>query len=247
MSTKERADKVLADKNLVASRSQAKSHIENGDVTVNGIVIKKAGELIDPEAKIEVNSPLFVGRGALKLEEALAQFKIPVSNKIFLDVGASTGGFTEVLLNHGAVKVYAIDVGHDQLAEKLRKDSRVINLEGTNIKDLSELPDRAHGAVMDLSFISITKVLDSVGKLLHPKSDLIALVKPQFEAGRERLPRDGVIKDPKVQNAVLNEVITFAKANGWNHHQTIDSPIEGKSGNKEFLCWFTKATQEDLS
>jgi 23S rRNA (cytidine1920-2'-O)/16S rRNA (cytidine1409-2'-O)-methyltransferase len=238
---KDRIDKVLADKGLAATRSQAKSLIENGDVTVNGVVVKKAGEMVDSEAKIEVHSQLFVGRGALKLEKALTEFKLTATGKIFLDVGASTGGFTEVLLNHGAVKVYAIDVGHDQLAAKLRSDSRVINLEGTNIKDLTSLPVLADTAVMDLSFISITKVLEAVGKLLKPHGDLIALVKPQFEAGRERLPKDGVIKDPKVQQTVLNEVVSFAVSNGWIHHQTIDSPIEGKSGNKEFLSWFTKA------
>lgn len=237
---KERADKVLADKGLVSSRSQAKSIIENGDVTVNGIVIKKAGDLIDPNAVIEIKAQLFVGRGALKLEKALSEFNVSPKDKIFLDVGASTGGFTEVLLNHGAVKVYSIDVGHAQLAQKLREDSRVVNLEGTNIKELTELPELAHGAVMDLSFISITKVLDAVSKLLLPNGDLIALVKPQFEAGRERLPKDGVIKDPKVQEDVLNEVVTFAVANGWVHHKTIDSPIEGKSGNREFLSWFSK-------
>lgn len=237
---KERADKILADLGLVASRSQAKSLIENGDVTVNGIVIKKAGELIEREADIKVNSALFVGRGALKLEKALATFPISVQSKIFLDVGASTGGFTEVLLNHGAHKVYAIDVGHDQLAAKLRTDSRVINLEGTNIKDLTSLPDLADGAVMDLSFISITKVLESVKLLLKPNANLIALVKPQFEAGRERLPKDGVIKERKVQEEILNEVLSFATANGWIHKESIDSPIEGKSGNKEFLSWLTR-------
>lgn len=238
---KERVDKVLADKGLVSTRSQAKSLIENGDVTVNGVTIKKAGELIDPNAKIEIKAQLFVGRGAFKLVKALDAFMIDPAGKICLDVGASTGGFTEVLLNHNASKVYAIDVGHDQLAAKLRTDSRVINLEGTNIKDLSSLPEVADMAVMDLSFISITKVLDSVKKLLKQKGALIALVKPQFEAGRERLPKDGVIKDAKVQSAVLNEVITFASMNGWIHHGTIDSPIEGKSGNKEFLCLFSKS------
>lgn len=238
---KDRIDKILAEKGLVATRSQAKSVIENGDVTVNGVVIKKAGEIIDSEAEIVVTSQLFVGRGALKLEKALSEFKIPVSGKVFLDVGASTGGFTEVLLNAGAEKVYAIDVGHDQLAPKLRNDSRVVNLEGTNIKDLSSLPELADGAVMDLSFISITKVLDKVKELLKPKGDLIVLVKPQFEAGRERLPKDGVIKDSKVQEAVLKEVMTFAVENGWIHHGTIDSPIEGKSGNKEFLSWLSRS------
>lgn len=238
---KDRADKILTDKGLVPSRSQAKSLIENGSVTSNGVVIKKAGELIDSEAQIELTSPLFVGRGALKLEKALSVFQMPVQNKIFLDLGASTGGFTEVLLNAGVSKVYAIDVGHDQLAPKLRSDPRVINLEGTNLRELSSLPELADGAVMDLSFISVTKVLDQVKLLLKPSADLVILIKPQFEAGRERLPRDGVIKDQKVQQAVLHEVINFATENGWIHHQTIDSPIEGKSGNKEFLSWFTKA------
>lgn len=237
---KERADKVLTDKGLVSSRSQAKSLIENGDVTVNGNVLKKAGELIDPASEIVVNSKLFVGRGALKLARALEVFRIDVKGKIFLDIGASTGGFTEVLLEQGAEKVYAIDVGHDQLAAKLRNDSRVINLEGTNIKDLSSLPDLADGAVMDLSFISVTKVLESVKGLLKSGADLMILVKPQFEAGKERLPKDGVIKDSKVQQAVLDEVITFASSHGWGHLESIDSPIEGKAGNREFLSWFRK-------
>lgn len=237
---KDRLDKILTEKGLVATRSQAKSMIENGDVTVNGKVSKKAGEIFDSEADIQVNSPLFVGRGALKLEEALKQFKISVNNKVFLDVGASTGGFTEVLLNHGAVKVYAIDVGHDQLAAKIKNDPRVINMEGTNVRHLTALPELADAAVMDLSFISITKVLDAVKLLLKPDGDLIALIKPQFEAGTDRLPKDGVIKDAKVQKTVMNEVVTFAISNGWIHHQTIDSPIEGKSGNKEFLAWFTR-------
>lgn len=237
---KERLDKILTEKGLVATRSQAKSMIENGDVTVDGKVSKKAGEIFDSESDIQVNSPLFVGRGALKLEEALKHFKISIPDKVFLDVGASTGGFTEVLLNHGAAKVYAIDVGHDQLAAKIKSDPRVVNMEGTNVRHLTSLPELADGAVMDLSFISITKVLDAVKLLLRPGGDLIALIKPQFEAGTDRLPKDGVIKDRKVQNTILNEVLTFARANGWIHHQTIDSPIEGKSGNKEFLAWFTR-------
>lgn len=237
---KERADKVLADKGLVSSRSQAKSLIEHGDVTVNGTVLKKAGELIAPDAEIVINSELFVGRGALKLIQALKEFQVNPQGKVFLDVGASTGGFTEVLLNHGAKKVYAIDVGHDQLAAKLKCDERVVSLEGTNIKDLSSLPEMAQGAVMDLSFISVTKVLEQVKSLLNSDSDLIILVKPQFEAGKERLPKDGVIKDRRVQEDVLNEVISFATSHGWRHLKSIDSPIEGKAGNREFLSWFKK-------
>lgn len=236
---KERIDKVLADRGLVTSRSQAKSLIEKGDVTCDGKVIKKASELIDPTAQLDVASN-FVGRGAFKLQKALEVFRPEITGRIFLDVGASTGGFTEVLLLEGASKVYSIDVGHGQLAQKLRDDPRVINMEGTNIKDLTSLPDLAHGAVMDLSFISITKVLDQVRNLLVPGAFLIALVKPQFEAGLERLPKDGVIKSDKVREEILNEVLAFATTHGWAHHQTIPSPIEGKSGNVEFLSFLTK-------
>ncbi len=238
---KDRADKILADLGLVSTRSQAKSLISNGHVSIDGVAILKAGELIDRKANIKILTELFVGRGAYKLDQALLEFKISVKDKIFLDVGASTGGFTEILLNKGAMKVYAIDVGHDQLAPKLRGDHRVINLEGTNIKDLLSLPDIADGAVMDLSFISITKVLGSLKNLLRPEADLIVLVKPQFEAGRERLPKDGVIKDAKVREEILLEVVEFSTSHGWKHIQTIDSPIEGKSGNKEFLVWLVNS------
>lgn len=237
---KERADKVLADKGLVSSRSQAKSLIEKGDVLINGKVIKKAGELIEVASEIEITAPLYVGRGAFKLEKALSEFNINPQGLIAIDVGASTGGFTEVLLLAGAKKVYAIDVGHDQLAAKLREDPRVINLEGTNIRELNELDDLADLAVMDLSFISITKVLANVSKLLGPSGKLIALVKPQFEAGVERLPKDGVVKDNKVRQEILDEVVSFAQSNGWIHHQTILSPIEGKTGNTEYLSLFSK-------
>ena len=137
-----------------------------------------------------------------------------------------------------AAKVYAIDVGHGQLAAKIRLNPKVINLEGTNIKDLTSLPELADGAVMDLSFISITKVLDHVKNLLKPQSFLMALVKPQFEAGVERLPKDGVVKDEVVRAQILNEVIQHAVTHGWNHVETILSPIQGKSGNVEFLVYF---------
>lgn len=237
---KERADKVITDRGLVSSRSQAKSLIEKGDIKINGIVIKKAGELIDTDAEIEIDAPLFVGRGAFKLEKALKEFDVDIYDKVCLDVGASTGGFTEVLLLNGASKVYAIDVGHDQLAKKLREDSRVENLEGTNIRELHSLPELADGAVMDLSFISITKVLEQVAKLLKPNGFLIALIKPQFEAGRERLPKDGVVKDENLRQQILDEVTSFATSHGWKHIKTIESPIEGKTGNKEYLSYFIK-------
>jgi 23S rRNA (cytidine1920-2'-O)/16S rRNA (cytidine1409-2'-O)-methyltransferase len=238
---KDRADKILAELKLVASRSQAKSLIEKGDVYVNGQQLKKTSELIDISDKIEIKAPLFVGRGAFKLEKALEEFKFEVEDKVFLDVGASTGGFTEILLERGAAKVYAIDVGHDQLAAKLCQDPRVVNMEGTNIRELASLPELADGAVMDLSFISITKVLEQVKNLLKPASPLMALVKPQFEAGVERLPKDGVVKDEKVRAQILSEVIGFATDHGWEHVRSIPSPIQGKTGNVEFLVYFIRA------
>lgn len=235
---KDRADKVLTEMNLVASRSQAKTLIEGGHIKYNGHVLKRAGEMIDSEGKIEITAPIFVGRGAFKLEEALKAFSVDVKNLVMMDVGASTGGFTEVLLNHGATKVYAIDVGHDQLAKKLREDSRVINMEGTNMRSLETLPDMCDGAVMDVSFISITKVLANIRKLLKSEGFLIALIKPQFEAGIERLPKDGIIKSDRVRADILAEVNLYATQNGWSHLQTITSPIEGKNGNIEFLSYF---------
>ncbi len=238
---KDRADKILAELKLVASRSQAKSLIEKGDVYVNGQQLKKTSELIDITDQIEIKAPLFVGRGAFKLEKALEEFKFEVKDKVFLDVGASTGGFTEVLLEYGASKIYAIDVGHDQLAAKLRQEPRVVNLEGTNIRELKTLPELADGAVMDLSFISITKVLEQVKNLLKTGSPLMALVKPQFEAGLERLPKDGVVKDEKVRAQILSEVVGFATDHGWEHVRTIPSPIQGKTGNVEFLVYFIRA------
>lgn len=232
----ERLDKILLERGLVSSRSQAKSLIEKGDVLVDGSVLTKAGALISPAAQISVTAPLFVGRGAFKLLRALEVFPVITQERVFLDVGASTGGFTEVLLERGAKKVYAIDVGRDQLAQKLRSDPRVTNLEGTNIKDLATLDELGDGAVVDLSFISLTKVLSSIARLLKPEADLIALVKPQFEAGPARIPKDGILKSDEIRDEILSEVLAFAEGNGWKKLGVIPSPIEGKAGNKEFLA-----------
>lgn len=237
---KERADKVMADRGLVYSRSQAKSLIEKGDVTVNGNVVRKAGEMIDSEAEIVINAPLFVGRGAFKLKKAIEEFQIKINDYVCVDIGASTGGFTEVLLMNGARKVYAIDVGHGQLAQKLIDDPRVVNMENTNVRDLSGLPEPAKLAVMDLSFISITKVLGNVSSLLSLKGELLVLIKPQFEIGKENLPKDGVVKDEEQRKKVLENVLEFARANGWEVLSTVLSPIEGKSGNVEYLSHLKK-------
>lgn len=236
----ERADKIMTDRGMVTSRSQAKSMIDNGDVTCNGVVLKKAGAMVPVDSEIVITAKIYVGRGAFKLEGALKEFNIPVDGLVMLDVGASTGGFTEVMLNNGAQKVYAIDVGHDQLAAKLRQDPRVINMEGINIRELNELPELADGAVMDLSFISITKVLENVAKLLKPKANLVALIKPQFEAGKERVPSHGVIRDEKLRKEILREVLAFAESHGWKTLKVMDSPIEGKTGNLEFLVHWKK-------
>lgn len=237
---KERLDKLLFDKKLVSSRSQAKSLIEKGDVIVAGKIIKKASEMFDLDAHIEIQAPLYVGRGAFKLEKAFAEFKVQAKDKICMDIGASTGGFTEVLLLHGAKKVFSIDVGSGQLAQKLREDNRVINLENTNIKDLNSLPEKISLAVMDLSFISIVKVLNSINLLLDDGGELVALIKPQFEIGRENLPKDGVVKDENDRLKTLHHVLDYAKENGWKVLSWIESPIEGKSGNKEYLAFLKK-------
>lgn len=240
MAVEDRADKIMAERGMVSSRSQAKSLIDNGDVVCNGAVLKKAGAMIPVDADIIINAPLYVGRGAFKLEGALKEFQMDVKDLVMLDVGASTGGFTEIMLNQGASKVYAIDVGHDQLAQKLRNDLRVINLEGTNIRELHELPELADGAVMDLSFISVTKVLQNVFNLLKPKGFLIVLIKPQFEAGPERVPSHGVIRDENLRQTILKEVTEFAEKSGWKSVKTMDSTIEGKTGNLEFLSLWKK-------
>ncbi len=232
---KDRLDKVMTEKGLVTSRSQAKSLIEKGDVAVAGKVVRKAGEIIDQDAVITISSPTYVGRGAFKLEMALKEFKIDVNNLVMLDVGSSTGGFTEILLLNGASRVYAIDVGRDQLVAKLRSDPRVISMEGTNIRELDSLPEKAAGAVVDLSFISVTKVLASIANLLQEDGFAIILIKPQFEAGLERLPKDGVIKDDNIRQEILEEVLLFIKNSGWNISSTIISPISGKTGNTEYL------------
>ncbi len=236
----ERADKIMTERGMVTSRSQAKSLIDNGDVVCNGILLKKAGAMVPVDSEIVINAQIYVGRGAFKLEGAFTEFGIEVKDLVMLDVGASTGGFTEVMLNHGAKKVYAIDVGHDQLAEKLRLDPRVINMEGTNIRNLTELPELADGAVMDLSFISVTKVLGSVFKLLKEKAFLVVLIKPQFEAGTERISSSGVVRDEGLRQTILKEVTQFGEQSGWSIVKTMDSTIEGKTGNLEFLSLWKK-------
>lgn len=242
MSEQMRLDAALVNRGLIGGRDRAKELISNGFVQVNGKVIKKAAYLCAAEDSINLlQAPEFVSRGGEKLEKALSVFPVNVQNACALDIGASTGGFTQCLLRHGAAEVYAVDVGHDQLAEVLKKDTRVHNLEGTNIRDLS--PEMLHSkptlAVCDASFISIRLIFPVLRKLLAPGADCVFLVKPQFEAGRQNVGKKGVVKDPAVHKMVLRQVLESVKENGFTPIGLTSSPIRGPEGNLEFLLWFS--------
>lgn len=238
---KERLDVLLVERNLAESRERAKITIMEGLVLVNGQKVDKAGTMIKPDAEIRIlgNTLPYVSRGGLKLEKALKTFPITLEGKVMADIGASTGGFTDCSLQNGASKVYAIDVGYGQLAWKLRQDARVINMERTNVRyvtkeDVGELIDFAS---IDVAFISLTKVLGPVKELLKPAGELVALIKPQFEAGRENVGKKGVVKDPKIHEKVIEEVISFAKEIGFVICGLTYSPVKGPEGNIEYLMW----------
>lgn len=217
------------------SREYARSLIKNGDVTVNGVPVTKAGYEINGGENVVINDSLrYVGRGGLKLERALDVFKISVSDKTALDIGASTGGFTDCLLQNGAEKVFAVDVGHGQLAEKLRNDPRVINLEGVHINVLSEETVGKVGIITcDVSFISLKLVLPSMRKFADENTDIVCLFKPQFEYGKK--VKNGVIKDPKIHEELISDFSYFAEKEGFDIVSRDVSPILGGDGNKEFL------------
>lgn len=217
-------------------RSQARLLIKEGKVLINGRQIKKPGSNFDSEVKITVqNLPQYVSRGAQKLEAALKEFKVNPANQIIADIGASTGGFTDLLLQKGAKKVYAIDVGQDQLAQKLRQDPRVINLEKTNVKDLEELPEKVGLAVVDLSYISLTKVLHKICTFLKPRAKIIVLFKPQFECGPGVVNKQGVITNDSIRLKVLHNFLDWCQENQLEVESQIESPIQGKTGNIEYL------------
>ncbi len=217
------------------SREYARSLIKNGDVTVNGVPVTKAGYEINGSENVVINDSLrYVGRGGLKLERALDVFNISAKDRVCLDIGASTGGFTDCLLQNGAVKVYAVDVGHGQLAEKLRNDSRVVNLEGVHINALSEETTGTVGIITaDVSFISLKLVLPSMKKFADENTDIICLFKPQFEYGKK--VKNGVIKDPKIHEELILDFTAFAEKEGFDIVAKDVSPILGGDGNKEFL------------
>jgi 23S rRNA (cytidine1920-2'-O)/16S rRNA (cytidine1409-2'-O)-methyltransferase len=232
---------------LAESRARAQALILGGGVSVDGIVITKPATTVSLASTIElVREPLpYVSRGGLKLRHALDRFDITVKGRVAVDVGASTGGFTDVLLQTGAVRVYAIDVGYGQLAWTLRNDPRVIVMERTNIKNVSALPQPAELAVIDVSFISLRQVLPAVERLLTEDGEAVVLIKPQFEAGRANV-KNGVVRDPEVWREVLRTTLSFARDGGWMVLGLERSPIRGPAGNVEFLAHLAHPGQASL-
>lgn len=235
---KRRLDLLAVEKGLAETRARAQAIIQGGGITVNGEVVTKPATAVDAGAALHlVREPMpYVSRGGLKLKHALDHFDIEVAGAVAADVGASTGGFTDVLLRQGVAKVYAIDVGYGQLDWKLRNDPRVVVMERTNIRDVTSLPEPADLAVIDTSFISLRQVLPHVAPLLRESGGAIALIKPQFEAGREQVGKKGVIRNPIVWAEVLYRVLEFAEEHGWSVLGLERSPIRGPAGNVEFLA-----------
>ncbi len=232
-----RIDSLLVERGLVESRAKAQALIMSGEVVVDGKAVTKAGTPVAEGAVITITKPPpFVSRGGLKLDYALDRFQLEVSSKIVVDVGASTGGFTDCLLKRGASRVYAIDVGHGQLDYRLRKDSRVVVIEGVNARYPINLPEKVDLATIDVSFISVEKVIPSVAQLLQDGGHLVVLIKPQFEARREEVGRKGVIKQPLLHARVLGRFITWVVEHGFRLRGLVASPILGASGNREFFC-----------
>jgi 23S rRNA (cytidine1920-2'-O)/16S rRNA (cytidine1409-2'-O)-methyltransferase len=236
---KERLDKVIKQRRLIRSRSRAQRMIEAGRVKVNGQVIDRPGHPIDPEAEIEIlGYESFVSRGGEKLEAALEQFRIEVRGRTCLDVGASTGGFTDCLLQHGAGKVFAVDVGHDQLHPKLRNDPRVVVREGLNARYMEprDVGEPIDLVVVDVSFISLTLILPPLADIVARGGELVLLIKPQFEVGKDALPASGIVRDAALQARALNDVARFIDAETpWHVVEDMVSPIEGEKGNVEFF------------
>ena len=236
---KERLDKVIKQRRLIRSRSRAQRMIAAGRVKVDGRILTRPGHPIDPEAEIEITSfEQYVSRGGDKLEAALEQFRIDPKHCVCLDVGASTGGFTDCLLQHGATKVYAIDVGHDQLHPRLRRHPKVVVREGLNARYLEQqdIGEPVDLVTIDVSFISLKLILPPLVEILAPGGEIVALVKPQFEVGKDRLPDDGVVKDEILRQTSLSDVRTFIEAETpWRVQAEMKSPIQGEKGNVEYL------------
>lgn len=240
---RKRIDQLLVERGVFDSRAKARAAVEAGRVAVAGKVVAKPSESVDEDAEIvaEAAHP-WVGRGALKLVHALDLWPIAVEARVAVDVGASTGGFTEVLLSRGAAKVFAVDVGRDQLHAKLKADDRVMDLSGVDARalDAERIPTPPHLVVSDVSFISLTKALPAALDLAAQGADLVALIKPQFEAGREHVGKGGLVKDAEVIARVEREIVAFLEAAGWSVKGLAESPIKGGEGQVERLVWATK-------
>ncbi len=238
---KERLDVLLVNRNLAESREKAKAIIMSGIVYVDGQKEDKAGTMFEDTVSVEVrgHTLAYVSRGGLKLEKAMTHFGVTLNGKICMDVGASTGGFTDCMLQNGAVKVYSVDVGHGQLAWKLRNDERVVCMEKTNIRYVTpeDIPDRIQFASIDVSFISLTKVLGPVKELLTEDGQIVCLIKPQFEAGREKVGKKGVVREKSTHLEVIESVVAFAKSIGFGILNLEFSPIKGPEGNIEYLLY----------
>lgn len=251
---KERLDVLLVKRNLAESREKAKAIIMSGNVFVNGQREDKAGTTFDTEknrVEIEIkgNTLPYVSRGGLKLEKAMNRFDVTVQDKVCMDIGASTGGFTDCMLQNGAAKVFAVDVGHGQLAWKLRQDARVVCMEKTNIKyvTLEDIGEPLDFATVDVSFISLTKVLLPAYRMLKEQGEMVCLIKPQFEAGREKVGKKGVVRDKAVHREVIEMVIQFVLANGFRVLNLDYSPVKGPEGNIEYLLHTKKAEPMEYS
>lgn len=250
MAKKERLDKILFEKGFFETKSKAQAAIMAGDVKINDELITKAGTLffIDEKTQIDIKSMPYVSRGGFKLRKALQEFGIDLADKICLDAGASTGGFTDCMLQNGAKKVYAVDVGYGQIAWKLRNDERVkiierINIRNCSFKDIySENEEIAQFCAMDLSFISIKKVIENVLSLLGEKKEIVALIKPQFEAGKDEVGKNGVIKDKIIHIKVIKEIIESAYSLDLSVINLTYSPIKGPAGNIEYLIYLANNT-----
>jgi len=239
---KQRIDQLLVDRGLAESREKAKALVLAGSVSANGERVDKPGQTVPEDSAIALAEKLrYVSRGGLKLERALDHFGVDVAGRICVDVGASTGGFTDCLLQRGAARVYALDVGHGQLDWKLRNDPRVVAREGVNARRLrpEDIGEPASLAVCDVSFISVTLIAPVLPPILEPDGAMIILIKPQFEAGRDQVGKGGVIRDPEVQAAACAKVREAVESLGFRG-QIIESPILGAEGNREFLLYATR-------
>lgn len=238
---KERLDVLLVQRGLAQSREKAKAVIMSGNVFVDGQREDKAGTTFADSVKIELRGKTlpYVSRGGLKLEKAIREFGISLEGKICMDIGSSTGGFTDCMLQNGAVRVYAVDVGHGQLDWKLRQDERVVCMEKTNIRYVTpeDIPDRLDFASVDVSFISLTKVLLPAKQLMKEDGQIACLIKPQFEAGREKVGKKGVVRDKKVHREVIDMVMDYAISIGFEVLGLEYSPIKGPEGNIEYLLY----------